>query len=138
MSTKRTYITADLSPMRVNNKRWALAVLRQMLRDVPDHQANYPEGSYTDEELKASLEETRVTDGDTHYYRPHLSAEILFLHPNRLQSHSTETYSKTRIAAAQVLKGFTARGRVIDAHIPAHLIKKGRAARSRQVRAKRV
>ena len=123
--------------MRVTSKRWALAVLRQMLRDTPDEQGNYPEGSFTDAELLASLEETRLADGDVTYYRPHMSAEPLFLDPHRLQSHSTETYSKTTISAKLVVEGFRARGRVIDAHIPILTVPK-RRARSRQVKLKRV
>ena len=121
----KTFERDELFPIKINDLTWALYMLRHLLRDIPDEEnANYPENSYSDDELKGALQLDALTsDAGLSYYRPHVSAKNLFLgDPYRLKTHASETYSKTLADPTQVTNAWLEQGKRFDALIPDELL----------------
>src|SRR5690554_3286186 len=74
----RTYNPETLATPDVSSEAWALNWVRATLRDVPNDAQVYPEGSYSDEEIKGALAlySVKGTD-DTVLYAPHVVAAAL-------------------------------------------------------------
>ena len=115
----RTYDPETLATPNVSSEAWALNWVRATLRDVPNDAGVYPEGSYTDEEIKGALAlySVKGTD-DVVLYAPHVVAAALVENdPRRALSYGVAGLSgqlpNPREVAAAILRS----GSAIDSMI---------------------
>lgn len=115
----RTYDPSILPNASVTSEAWALAWVRATLRDVPNDAGVYPEGSYTDEEIRGALVLHSATAPDgTRLYAPHVAAAALVeSDPRRVASFGMAGLTGTLPNAREVAAAIIRNGMVIDAMI---------------------
>lgn len=115
----RTYDPSILPNASVTSEAWALAWVRATLRDVPNDAGVYPEGSYSDEEIKGALALHSATAPDgTRLYAPHVAAAALVeSDPRRVASFGMAGLTGTLPNAREVAAAIIRNGMVIDAMI---------------------
>lgn len=115
----RTYDPSILPNASVTSEAWALAWVRATLRDVPNDAGVWPEGSYTDEEIRGALALYSVKGADdTVLYAPHVVAAALVENdPRRVASFGMAGLTGTLPNAREVAAAIIRNGMVIDAMI---------------------
>lgn len=116
----RTYDPSVLATPDVRSEAWSLAWVRATLRDVPsDRGGAYPEGSYTDAEIRGflALHGVKNADGET-LYAPHVAAAAMIeSDPRRVLAFGMAGLSGTLPNARDVAARIVANGAAIDAMI---------------------
>ena len=108
----RTYPVNSLYGNDTTSADWALAMTRLILRDIPNDNDAYPNGSLQDQEISTHLEATKVQDagGDnTVYYFPHhVAALLVSANPEWRSRWSAAGYSETLRSASDVARNIRA------------------------------
>lgn len=117
----RSYDPTLLVTPDVTNLEWATAYVRNALRDVPDQAGEWPEGGYTDEEIKGALalHATKNAAGVS-LYAPHIvAAHLIEADPSRAVSMRADDIAETLRDPRDLAEAIRRAGRVIDALVVA-------------------
>jgi len=125
----RTYEEGNLSPIQLDSPDWALAWVRQYLRDYPNVRTNepthgdvWPEFSRSDQAIDAlaELDAVKLPDGTVLGYRPHVTAARMYLgDPTLWRTRAVDGNSETRRDPNEVVAAWLNQGRAFDALFPA-------------------